>query len=32
MFGKQYKIECIMLIKGNQPVTVYWEEGPVEAE
>jgi general secretion pathway protein K len=32
MFGKQYKIECIMLIQGSGPITVYWEEGPVEAE
>lgn len=32
MFGNQYQIECIFLLKDKNPVTVYWQEGPVEKQ
>jgi general secretion pathway protein K len=32
MFGNQYQIECIFLLQGNDPVPVYWQEGPVDKQ
>lgn len=32
MFGNQYQIECVFLLQGNNPVTVYWQEGPVNKQ
>lgn len=30
VFGTQYQIECIMLLKNKDSVVVYWNEGPVK--
>ena len=30
MFGNQYQIECIFLLKDKNPIPVYWQEGPVD--
>ncbi|MBN2163426.1 MAG: general secretion pathway protein GspK [Pontiellaceae bacterium] len=29
-FGNKYRIECIFLLKNQNSVVVYWEEGPVK--
>jgi general secretion pathway protein K len=30
VYGSQYQIECIVLLKGKGSVVVYWNEGPVK--
>jgi general secretion pathway protein K len=32
IYGNQYQIECIYLLQGNTPITVYWQEGPVDKQ
>ena len=30
IYGNQYQIECILLLKSKDSVVVYWNEGPVK--